>query len=190
VGLHLEDQQFPKRCGHLAGKAIVPKEDMGDRLRAAADARRDEQFLIIARTDARAVEGYDGAVERAHYYLKCGADAVFPEAMQTVGEFEAFAKAVDAPLMANMTEFGKSPLLPIEQLKAMGYRMAIFPQSCFRAASFSTAAMLADLNREGTQKGWLDRMQSRDELYYTLRYDPQAEVWPDRSSNHSQEQKP
>ena len=181
-GLHLEDQEFPKRCGHLAGKTIVPRDEMADRLKAAADARRDQQFLIIARTDAVAVEGMNAAVDRAHFYLQNGADAIFPEALQTAADFAAFAKAVDAPLMANMTEFGKSPLLSVAELKAMGYRMAIFPQSCFRAASFASAELLDDLHRTGTQKSWLDRMQSREALYRVLKYDPQANVWPGPST--------
>jgi methylisocitrate lyase len=181
AGLHLEDQEFPKRCGHLAGKTVVSKQEMADRLKAAADARDDQQFFIIARTDAVAVEGFDAAVDRARFYLESGADGIFPEALKSAAEFAAFAKAVDAPLMANMTEFGRSPLLSIAELAAMGYRMAIFPQSCFRAASFTTAALLADLHREGTQKGWLDRMQPREQLYRTLKYDPQADVWPEIS---------
>jgi methylisocitrate lyase len=179
AGLHLEDQEFPKRCGHLAGKTVVSKVDMADRLKAAVDARRDQQFFIIARTDSLAVEGFDAAIDRAHCYLESGADAIFPEALQTPEQFKAFARAVDAPLMANMTEFGKSPLLSIDELGAMGYRMAIFPQSCFRAASFASAGLLAELRRVGTQRNWLDRMQSRDELYRTLKYDPGADAWPD-----------
>jgi len=159
----------------------VPKQEMADRLKAAVDARDDQQFFIIARTDAVAVEGFDAAVDRARFYVDCGADGVFPEALKSAAEFAAFAKAVNAPLMANMTEFGKSPLLSIAELAAMGYRMAIFPQSCFRASSFASAALLADLHRTGTQKAWLDRMQSRDELYRTLSYNPQSDVWPDNS---------
>jgi len=186
AGLHLEDQEFPKRCGHLAGKTVVSKQDMADRLKAAVDARRDDQFFLIARTDAVAVEGFDAAVDRAHLYLKSGADGIFPEALRTAAEFKAFARAVDAPLMANMTEFGKSPLLSTQELAALGYRMAIFPQSCFRAASFASATLLADLHRDGTQRAWLDRMQSRDELYRTLKYDPQADVWPDNSQMEDQ----
>jgi methylisocitrate lyase len=181
AGLHLEDQEFPKRCGHLAGKTVVSKDEMGDRLKAAVDARCDEQFFIIARTDSLAVEGFDAAVDRAKFYLECGADGVFPEALQTAADFKSFARSVDAPLMANMTEFGKSPLMSIDELAAMGYRMAIFPQSCFRAASLVGAQLLADLKKTGTQKSWLDRMQSRDELYRILKYDPKANVWPEPS---------
>jgi methylisocitrate lyase len=181
AGLHLEDQAFPKRCGHLAGKTVVPKEEMADRLKAAADARKDADFLIIARTDSRAVEGFDAAVDRAHFYLESGADAVFPEALQTADEFAAFARTVACPLMANMTEFGKSPLLSIDELTALGYRMAIFPQSCFRAASHASAALLKDLKQTGTQKSWLNRMQTRDDLYRVLQYDPKSDAWPQKS---------
>jgi methylisocitrate lyase len=159
---------------------------MADRLKAAVDARGDENFFIIARTDALAVEGFDAAIGRAHLYLECGADGVFPEALQTAAQFQDFATAVDAPLMANMTEFGKSPLLSTKELAAMGYRMAIFPQSCFRASSFASAALLADLHQNGTQRAWLDRMQPRDELYRILKYDPQAQIWPDNSHKEIQ----
>jgi methylisocitrate lyase len=190
AGLHLEDQEFPKRCGHLAGKTIIDKQEMADRLKAAADARKDDDFLIIARTDARAVEGFDAAIERANLYLQNGADAVFPEALQSADEFAAFAKAVHCPLMANMTEFGKSPLLSIDQLTALGYRMAIFPQSCFRAASHTTAALLKDLKQTGTQQSWLNRMQTRDDLYRTLQYDPHSDIWPDTSPPKSREETP
>jgi methylisocitrate lyase len=180
AGLHLEDQEFPKRCGHLAGKTIVKREEMANRLKAAVDARSDPDFLIIARTDSLAVEGFDAAVDRAHFYIECGADAVFPEALQTTEQFAAFAKVVACPLMANMTEFGRSPLLSVAELAALGYRMAIFPQSCFRAASFASAQLLADLRQSGTQKDWLSRMQSRDELYRILKYNPTSDTWPER----------
>jgi methylisocitrate lyase len=190
AGLHLEDQEFPKRCGHLAGKTIIDKQEMADRLKAATDARKDENFLIIARTDARAVEGAGAAVARAHFYLQNGADAVFPEALQSAVEFAAFAKAVSCPLMANMTEFGKSPLLSIDQLTALGYRMAIFPQSCFRAASQTSAALLKDLKQTGTQQSWLNRMQSRDDLYRILQYDPRSDVWPQQPHEKLNEETP
>jgi methylisocitrate lyase len=190
AGLHLEDQEFPKRCGHLAGKTIVKPTEMADRLKAAVDARIDADFLIIARTDSLAVEGFDAAVDRARFYIECGADAVFPEALPTAEQFAAFARAVDCPLMANMTEFGKSPLLSVADLAALGYRMAIFPQSCFRAASFASAALLADLHQTGTQKNWLSRMQGRDELYRTLKYNPQSNIWPERWPTHTNEDTP
>src|SRR3989449_1248082 len=132
AGCHIEDQEFPKRCGHLAGKSIVDFEEMVGKIKAAVAARRDPDFMIIARTDARAVEGFDRAVERAGEYLAAGADAIFPEALQTAEEFRDFPKEIDRPLLANMTEFGKSPMLTFQQLAEFGYRMVIFPQSGVR----------------------------------------------------------
>ena len=172
AGCHIEDQEFPKRCGHLAGKTLVSTEDMNEKISAAAAARRDPDFLLIARTDARAVESFDQAVERAQSYLAAGADAIFPEALQGKDEFRDFAKAVDAPLLANMTEFGKSPLLSLEELSELGYRMVIYPQTAFRVSMFAAGQMLRDLKKSGTQEGWLDRMQTRQELYDLLEYDP------------------
>ena len=172
AGCHIEDQEFPKRCGHLAGKTLVAIEDMNEKIRAAAAARRDADFLLIARTDARAVESFDQAVERAKSYLAAGADAIFPEALQGREEFRDFAKAVDAPLLANMTEFGKSPLLSLEELTDLGYRMVIYPQTAFRVSMFAAGQMLRELKKTGTQESWLDRMQTRQELYELLEYDP------------------
>src|SRR5438093_11947415 len=134
AGCHIEDQEFPKRCGHLAGKSIVDLEEMVGKIKAAVAARRDSDFMIIARTDARAVEGFDRAVERAGEYIASGADAIFPEALQSLEEFRDFAKEIDAPLLANMTEFGKSPLISFRDLMELGYRMVIFPMSAFRVA--------------------------------------------------------
>jgi methylisocitrate lyase len=180
AGLHLEDQVFPKRCGHLAGKSIVPREEMIEKISAAAAGRTDPDFLIVARTDARSEEGMDSAIDRARAYLKAGADAIFPEALATPAEFRRFAKEVRAPLLANMTEFGRSPLLSVRQLAAMGYRMVIFPQTAFRTAMFAEQKVLADLHRRGTQKAWLDRMQTRQDLYQLLQYDPSAKSWPSK----------
>jgi methylisocitrate lyase len=177
AGCHLEDQEFPKRCGHLAGKTIVDVGLMVERIKTAAAARRDKDFLIIARTDARAVEGFDRAVERAGEYLAAGADAIFPEALQSADEFRDFAKEIDVPLMANMTEFGKSPLLSIKQLADFGYRMVIFPQSAFRISMKTTEKFFRALKKTGTQNDWLDQMQTRQELYDLLDYDPAAEEW-------------
>lgn len=177
AGMHLEDQMFPKRCGHLAGKALVSVEEMTEKLRAAVQARQDKDFLIVARTDARAVEGFDAALRRAERYLKAGADAIFPEALESAKEFRGFARRVRAPLLANMTEFGRSPLLSARQLAAMGYRMVIFPLTSFRVSMKSAEDCLRDLKRRGTQQGWLERMQTRQELYDLLNYDPHAEAW-------------
>jgi methylisocitrate lyase len=174
---HIEDQEFPKRCGHLAGKSVVDVDEMAGRIQAAVKGRRDEDFMIIARTDARAVEGFDRAVERARRYLKAGADAIFPEAMQNAGEFKAFAREVQAPLLANMTEFGKSPLLSFQELSDFGYTMVIFPQSAFRVSMKASEEFLRDLKKHGTQSGWIEKMQTRKQLYELLDYDPASESW-------------
>src|SRR5688572_19817800 len=178
AGMHLEDQEFPKRCGHLAGKSVVPLSEMVEKIRAAVAARTDADFLILARTDSRAVEGFDGALLRANTYLEAGADGIFPEALESPDEFARFAKEVNAPLLANMTEFGKGQLLGVQQLADLGYRMVIFPQTAFRVANRAMAECLRDLKAKGTQTDWLGRMQTRDELYEILRYDPSATRWP------------
>jgi methylisocitrate lyase len=177
AGCHIEDQEFPKRCGHLAGKSVVDVDEMTGRIKAAVSARRDEDFMIIARTDARAVEDFDRAVERSRHYLKAGADAIFPEALQSADEFKAFAREVKAPLLANMTEFGKSPLLTFDELADFGYKMVIFPQSAFRVSMKASEEFLRDLKRHGTQSGWIGKMQTREQLYELLDYDPAAESW-------------
>ena len=177
AGCHIEDQEFPKRCGHLAGKSVVDVDEMAGRLKAAVNARRDDNFMIIARTDARAVEDFDRAVERSRHYLKAGADGIFPEALQSADEFKAFAHEVKAPLLANMTEFGKSPLLSFDELAGFGYKMVIFPQSAFRVSMKASEKFLHDLKKQGTQTGWIDKMQTREQLYELLDYDPAAESW-------------
>jgi methylisocitrate lyase len=177
AGCHIEDQEFPKRCGHLAGKSIVELEEMVGKIKAAVGARRDPNFMIIARTDARAVEGFGRSVERAGEYIAAGADAIFPEALQSLEEFRDFAKEIDAPLLANMTEFGKSPLLSFHDLMKLGYRMVIFPMSAFRVAMKASEEFLRALKKSGTQKDWIDEMQTRQELYELLDYDPAAEEW-------------
>ena len=178
AGCHIEDQEFPKRCGHLAGKTLIPTEEMVEKIRAAVRARSDKDFMIMARTDARAVEGFDQAVARALKYVEAGADAVFPEALQTPDEFKAFAQKVDVPLLANMTEFGKSPLLSLSALEELGYRMVIFPMSAFRVAMGATEKFFRELKERGTQAGWVENMQTRKELYEMLEYDPAAQSWP------------
>jgi methylisocitrate lyase len=177
AGCHIEDQEFPKRCGHVAGKSLVDLEEMVGKIKAAVASRRDPNFMIIARTDARGVEGFDRAVERADEYLAAGADAIFPEALQSAEEFRDFAKDIDLPLLANMTEFGKSPLLTFEQLADFGYRMVIFPQSAFRVSMKASELFFAALKKTGTQSDWVDKMQTREELYELLDYDPAAESW-------------
>jgi methylisocitrate lyase len=177
AGCHIEDQEFPKRCGHVSGKSIVDVEEMVEKIKAAVAARRDPDFMIIARTDARAVEDFGRTVDRAQRYIKAGAEAIFPEALQSEQEFRDFANAIDVPLLANMTEFGKSPLLSFTELTGFGYRMVIFPQSAFRVSMKATEEFLRALKENGSQKEWLDEMQTRQELYELLDYDPTAEKW-------------
>src|SRR6266496_3896367 len=170
AGCHIEDQEFPKRCGHLAGKSIIDLEEMVERIKAAVAARHDPDFMIVARTDARAVEDFDRTVDRAERYLQAGADAIFPEALQNAEEFRDFAKKVNKPLLANMTEFGKSPLLSFKELAGFGYRMVIFPQTAFRVSMKASHKLLRALRESGTQREWLDQMQTREELYKLLDY--------------------
>ncbi len=175
AGLHLEDQESPKKCGHLPDKRLVSVAEMAQKIGAAVEARRDPDFLIVARTDARAVEGLDGAVKRARAYADAGADAVFPEALESAEEFKAFAQAlkkegVTVPLVANMTEFGKTPYLTVKEFEALGYRLVLFPVTALRVAARAIEALLEELKSLGTQQRSLDKMQTRQRLYELLRY--------------------
>jgi methylisocitrate lyase len=170
AGIHLEDQQLPKRCGHLSGKQVIGVETMMAKIRAAAAARRDKNFVIMARTDARSVEGFDAALERAHRYVAAGADAVFPEALETEQEFADFARALDVPLLANMTEFGRSPLLDFAFLAKLGYRMVLYPLTALRSALRSAETTLRALHDAGSQRAVLPGMLTRQELYEILEY--------------------
>jgi methylisocitrate lyase len=170
AGIHLEDQQMPKRCGHLSGKSIVEVEVMCAKIRAAVSARRDPDFVIIARTDARGVTGFTDAVTRAQKYVEAGADLIFPEAMETAQEFQTFANEVRVPLLANMTEFGKSPNLPFEELASMGYRIVLFPLTAFRSAMKAAEETLRSVKQHGDQKERLATMMTRAELYDYLGY--------------------
>jgi methylisocitrate lyase len=170
AGLHLEDQQLPKRCGHLSGKALVSREVMVSNVTAAVAARRDPDFMIIARTDARGVEGLDAAIDRARAYVDAGADAIFPEALESRDEFARFAESVSAPLVANMTEFGRSPLLSVAELGELGYAAVLFPVTLLRIAMKSIERGLAEIMQHGTQQPLLDQMQTRAELYDLLAY--------------------
>jgi len=183
AGIHLEDQESPKKCGHLPDKRLVSVAEMAQKIGAAVQARRDRDFLIVARTDARAVEGLDGAVKRARAYVDAGADAIFPEALESVEEFKAFAQAlkkegVTVPLVANMTEFGKTPYLTIKEFEALGYRLVLFPVTALRVATKAIEAMLDELRSLGTQQRSLDKMQTRQQLYELLRY-AEYEKWDD-----------
>lgn len=171
AGLHLEDQVNPKRCGHLDGKTLVGREEMVRKVRAAVDARRDPDFLLMARTDARGPEGLTAAIDRAKAYVDAGADAVFPEALADEAEFEAFRAAVDVPLLANMTEFGKGPLLGAATLENLGYNIALYPVTLFRLAMGAVEDGLAALAADGTQQALLPRMQTRSRLYEVLGYE-------------------
>jgi methylisocitrate lyase len=170
AGLHLEDQQMPKRCGHLSGKSLVSTAEMVSKLKAAVAARRDSSFVIIARTDGRASEGLEAAIERAQAYVEAGADLIFPEALESPDEFGQFAEAMRVPLLANMTEFGKSPLLSASELSKLGYAAVLFPVTMLRVAAKAVEEALAQLARDGSQKDFVDRMQTRAELYDLLDY--------------------
>jgi len=171
AGCHIEDQTSPKRCGHLDNKALISRTDMARKIRAAADAKRDPDFLLMARTDARASEGLAAAIDRARAYVDAGADAIFPEALTDPREYEAFRAAFDVPLLANMTEFGKTPLLTRDELAGLGYNIAIYPVTSLRLAMFGVERGLATLAEEGTQAALLDRMQTRARLYEVIRYE-------------------
>lgn len=169
--IHLEDQEFPKRCGHLEGKRLVDADAFAEKIAAAAQARRSKDFVIIARTDARGVLGYDEAVRRARLYLDAGADAIFPEALVTEEELRRFSQDVDTLLLANMTEFGKTPYFTVDQFTDMGYNMVIFPVTLQRVAMKAMSLALAEIRNKGTQADILDNMQTRQELYGLLEYD-------------------
>lgn len=171
AAIQLEDQELPKRCGHLTGKSLVTTDEMCVKLRAAVKARSDRDLVILARTDARGVANVDQAIERARRYLDAGADWIFPEALENEQEFEQFAREVDAPLIANMTEFGRSPLLTLDELADMGYAGVLYPVTMMRIAMKAVEAALAVLDNEGTQRELLDLMQTRQELYETIGYE-------------------
>ncbi len=170
-GIHLEDQEFPKRCGHLPGKKLVPAEEMCEKIAAAAEAKSSKDFLLLARTDARGVDGYDEAVRRAHLYLEAGADGIFPEALKDKGEFERFAKDVDTILLANMTEFGKTPYLKADEFGALNYNIAIYPVTLQRIAMGAIEGALKTLAADRTQESLVDSMQTRQALYDLLNYE-------------------
>lgn len=171
AGFHLEDQVNPKRCGHLDGKEVVPQDLMVRRITAAVNERRDENFVICARTDAAGIEGIDNAIERAKAYADAGADLIFTEALYTRADFEKFRAAVDIPLLANMTEFGKTELLNAKTLEDIGYNAVIWPVSTLRVAMGATEEFLRDVAATGTNAEWLDRMQHRSRLYELVKYE-------------------
>lgn len=169
-GLHLEDQVIPKRCGHLDGKQVISVENMREKIAAAVSARVNPDFLIIARVDSKAVNGFDDAVKRANAYMDAGADMIFPEALTTEEEFAEFSRQVKSPLLANMTEFGKTPYLSVSQFEAMGYSIVIFPMTAFRIMMKAVEDAMRSLKTEGTQAALLDQMTTREDLYRLIHY--------------------
>lgn len=172
AAVHIEDQVFPKRCGHLPGKAVISAGEMYQKIQAAANARQDPDFIIIARTDAKAVHGFEDAVARAHAYIDAGADMIFPEALNTKEEFAEFARRIGGrvPLLANMTDFGQTPYLTQAEFAEMGYQITIFPVTTFRVMMKAVRDALVELKVTGTQVGFLDRMRDRNELYRLVEY--------------------
>jgi len=170
AGMHLEDQVAAKRCGHRPGKALVSTQEMSDRIRAAVDARTDHHFVVMARTDAHAVEGQAAAVARAQAYVAAGADMIFAEALTTLDEYRQFTAAVAVPVLANITEFGKTPLFTTTELGGAGVRLVLYPLSAFRASAKAALAVYGAIRKEGTQQSVVPTMQTRAELYEHLRY--------------------
>lgn len=170
AAVHLEDQVVAKRCGHRPNKALVSPAEMADRVRAAVDARHDDSFVIMARTDAYANEGVEAAVERANLYIECGADMIFAEALHTLKEFKTFTDQISVPVLANITEFGQTPLFGVEELASAGVSIVLYPLSAFRAMSKAALGVYETIARDGNQKNILHAMQSRDELYDVLGY--------------------
>lgn len=170
AALHIEDQIGAKRCGHRPNKAIVSKEEMVDRIRAAVDARTDPNFVIMARTDALAVEGLEAAIDRARAYVEAGADMLFPEAITELSMYRQFAGAVQVPILANITEFGATPLFTTDELRSANVAMALYPLSAFRAMNRAAERVYNVLRQEGTQKSVIDIMQTRNELYESINY--------------------
>jgi methylisocitrate lyase len=167
---HIEDQVGVKRCGHRPGKALVETAEMADRIKAAVDGRTDEKFAIMARTDAHAVEGQQAALDRSAAYVAAGADMIFAEALTTLDEYRQFTSAISVPLLANLTEFGKTPMFTVAELRDAGISMALYPLSAYRAMSRAAEIVYATLRRDGTQNSVIDSMQTRDELYEVLGY--------------------
>ena len=168
--LHIEDQVGAKRCGHRPGKAIVTKEEMADRIKAAVDARGSDAFVIMARTDALAVEGLDSAIERSVACVEAGADMIFPEAMTDLAMYRKFAAAVKVPVLANITEFGSTPLFTVDELRAAGVSLVLYPLSAFRAMNAAALNVYRHIRADGTQNNVIETMQTRDELYEFLDY--------------------
>ena len=192
AAMQIEDQESAKKCGHLPGKRLVPMSEMEAKIEAAARAKRDPNFMIVARTDARGVNGLDAAIRRATAYVEAGADALFPEALESAQEFRVFAQKVKkrgaaVPLIANMTEFGKTPLVSVTEFESLGYRGVLFPVTTLRTALRAIDALLAELKLFGTQRDWLHRMMTRQELYKLLQYMDSSEQQEGRKYGHGKE---
>lgn len=170
AAMHMEDQVGAKRCGHRPNKEVVTEAEMVDRIKAAADARTDDNFAIMARTDAIAIEGIDAAIERVHAYIEAGADLVFPEAIRTLEDYKKFSAAVSKPILANITEFGMTPLFTRDELAANGVEMILYPLSAFRAMNKAAENVYEAIRRDGTQAGVIETMQTREELYQRINY--------------------
>jgi methylisocitrate lyase len=170
AAMHIEDQVGAKRCGHRPGKELVTKEEMADRIKAAVDARTDRHFVVMARTDALASEGLERAIERSLLYVKAGADMIFPEAITDLGMYRKFVDAVKVPVLANITEFGKTPLFTVDELRSADVAMVLYPLSAFRAMNKAAEAVYQAIRRDGHQKNVIDLMQTRDELYDRIGY--------------------
>jgi methylisocitrate lyase len=170
AGMHLEDQVQAKRCGHRPGKELVATAEMSDRIRAAVDARSDAGFVVMARTDAHAVEGQQAAIDRAAAYVEAGADMIFAEALTTLEEYRGFTKALGVPVLANITEFGRTPLFTAAELGKAGVRLVLYPLSAFRAMSRAALEVYGAIRKDGSQRTVIDRMQTREELYEVLGY--------------------
>lgn len=186
AAIHLEDQRTAKRCGHRPNKTLISKQEMGDRIKAAVDARCDSNFIIMVRTDAYAVEGMQAALDRAAFFVELGADMVFPEALTTLDEYRMFVQQVPVPMLANITEFGKTPLFTRDELGSVGVKLMLYPLSAFRAMAFAAQRVYQTILQNGTQQSLLDSMQTRDELYDTLDYQT-FEAKLDEWSKHNHE---
>ena len=170
AAMHIEDQEAAKRCGHRPNKAIVSTQEMVDRIRASVDARTDDSFVVMARTDALASEGLDAAIKRCNHYVDAGADMIFAEAITEPDQYSKFTSSISVPVLSNMTEFGKSPLMTVEELKSVGVAMVLYPLSAFRAMSAAAENVFTSIRQQGTQKDLTDTMQTRERLYEILDY--------------------
>lgn len=170
AGMHIEDQVGAKRCGHRPNKEIVSKQEMVDRIKAAVDARTDESFVVMARTDALAVEGLESALDRAQAYIEAGADMLFPEAITELAMYRLFTDKIRVPVLANITEFGKTPLFTLDELRSVNIAIALYPLTAFRAMNKAAENVYNTLRREGTQQSLISQMQTREELYQSINY--------------------